>query len=56
MPEETIHIGDTYEEDFVGANRIGIKALLLDRSGNGNSVPKEARIRSLKELKERIDE
>ncbi len=53
-PEEAIHVGDTYEEDFVGADRLGIKALLLDRNGNGNSVPPEARIHSLAELRDRI--
>ena len=49
-PEETIHVGDTYEEDFVGASALGIQALLLDRSGNGNSAPRELRISSLEEL------
>ncbi len=54
LPGEAIHVGDTYEEDFVGADRLGIRALLLDRNGNGNSVPPEARIHSLTELRDRI--
>ena len=54
LPEEAIHVGDTYEEDFVGADRLGIKALLLDRNGNGNSVPPEMRIGSLAELLNQI--
>ncbi|OGW86026.1 MAG: hypothetical protein A3C35_04005 [Omnitrophica bacterium RIFCSPHIGHO2_02_FULL_46_11] len=49
-PEETIHVGDTYEEDFVGAKSLGIQALLLNRNGNGNSAPPELRISSLEEL------
>ena len=53
-PHEAIHVGDTYEEDFVGADRLGIRALLLDRTGSGNTVPEEARIQSLRELCERI--
>ncbi len=51
-PHEAIHVGDTYEEDFVGADRVGITALLLDRSGSGNSVPDEVRINSLIELQD----
>lgn len=49
-PEETVHVGDTYEEDFAGAEPLGIRALLLDRTGTGNSAPDELRIRSLEEL------
>ena len=47
---EAIHVGDSYEEDFVGAEKIGIKVFLLDRSGIGNTAPPELRISSLKEL------
>ncbi|MBI4372863.1 MAG: HAD-IA family hydrolase [Candidatus Omnitrophica bacterium] len=54
QPEKAVHVGDTYEEDFVGAERLGIKAFLLDRSGSGNSVPDHLRIHSLAELRERI--
>ena len=53
-PEEAIHVGDTYEEDFVGAEGVGIKAFLLDRAGSGNAVPKKSRIKSLKELRDKI--
>ncbi len=49
-PEEALHVGDTYEEDFLGAKAVGINALLLDRNQNGASVPKELRINSLKEI------
>lgn len=52
MPHEAIHVGDTYEEDFVGADRVGITALLLDRTGSGNSVPDEVRINSLDKLRD----
>lgn len=53
-PDEALHVGDTYEEDFVGAKAVGINALLLDRNQDGKSVPKELRINSLKEILERI--
>lgn len=53
-PNEALHVGDTYEEDFVGAKAVGIHALLIDRNQDGKSVPKEMRISSLKEILERI--
>ncbi len=31
--EETVHIGDTYEADIVGAENVGIRAILIDRAG-----------------------
>lgn len=53
-PEEALHVGDTYEEDFVGAKAVGINVLLLDRNQNGQTVPKELSIGSLKEILKRI--
>lgn len=53
-PEEALHVGDTYEEDFIGAEAVGIHPLLIDRSQNGNSALKELRINSLKEILDRI--
>ncbi len=32
-PEEVIHVGDKYEEDYVGARSAGMKSVLLDREG-----------------------
>ena len=55
VPSETIHVGDTYEEDYIGAVQLGIKAILLDRAGNGNSVPSGDQISSLVELKGKIN-
>ncbi len=53
-PEETLHVGDTYEEDVVGAKAVGIHPLLIDRNRNGKSVPKELSITSLTEVLDRI--
>ena len=50
-PHETIHVGDTYHEDFVGAHGVGIQAVHLDRKGIANHVPSEHRIQSLDEIK-----
>jgi putative hydrolase of the HAD superfamily len=35
-PEQALHVGDTREEDLDGARAAGIRALLLDRDGNGD--------------------
>ena len=48
-PEEAVHVGDTAEEDVDGARAAGIRALYLDRDGDGdaNGAP---RIASLSEI------
>ena len=33
---EALHVGDSSEEDIAGASAAGIRAVLLDRSGNGD--------------------
>ena len=35
-PNQVIHVGDTAEEDVVGAAAAGIRALLIDRDGGGD--------------------
>lgn len=32
-PEEALHVGDSLEDDVLGAQRVGIQALFLDRKG-----------------------
>ncbi len=46
-PEEALHVGDSPEKDVAGARAAGIRAVLLDRDGNGAAG--EA-IRSLRDL------
>jgi putative hydrolase of the HAD superfamily len=49
---ETLHVGDSLEEDYHGAVNAGLLAILLDRKGTGPAgVP---RIASLAELPERF--
>lgn len=55
-PDETLHIGDTYHEDFLGAEGVGIRPIHLDRMGKSNHVPKERCIRSLDEIKRWVTE
>jgi 2-haloalkanoic acid dehalogenase type II len=37
-PDEALHVGDTPEEDVEGARAAGIRALLIDRDGNGGDI------------------
>lgn len=32
-PEKALHVGDSYEADYLGARRVGLHALLLQREG-----------------------
>jgi len=37
-PSEVIHVGDTAEEDVVGAKAASIRPLLIDRDGDGGDI------------------
>lgn len=50
---ETIHVGDTYEADIVGAVKIGIRPILIDREGTHTGLWHDT-ITSLNELPELI--
>jgi putative hydrolase of the HAD superfamily len=43
-PAEALHVGDTREEDVVGARAAGIRALLLDRDGGDGDISSLAQI------------
>lgn len=49
--EEIIHVGDSYEFDYLAPRRAGIKAFYLDRKGemNGSFV-----VKNLKEFEEKV--
>jgi putative hydrolase of the HAD superfamily len=38
-PEETVMVGDSYEDDIEGARALGIRAILLDRDGLRPDAP-----------------
>jgi len=38
LPEESLHVGDSLEDDYHGATRAGLKAVLLDRKRKYNDV------------------
>jgi putative hydrolase of the HAD superfamily len=44
-PDQALHVGDTPEEDVAGARAAGIRALLIDRSGNGGDIASLSEIR-----------
>jgi putative hydrolase of the HAD superfamily len=50
QPSQAIYIGDQYQVDCVGANRAGMKGILLDRSGYYKEATDCPRIRNLAEL------
>jgi len=47
-PEEAIFVGDHLEQDYLGAQKVGMKALLIQREGNPTAGVKA--ITSLKEI------
>lgn len=47
--EETVHVGDTFEADIIGARDVGIRPILIDREGTQTGVWKET-VRSLTEI------
>ncbi len=51
--EKTVHVGDTYEADIIGAKNVGIRPILIDREGSQVGRWHET-IRSLSELPELI--
>ena len=53
VPEETVHIGDTYGADIVGAQGVGIRPILLDRD-NTQTGRWDETIQSLTELPEML--
>lgn len=44
-PDQALHVGDTPEEDVEGARAAGIRALLIDRSGNRGDISSLSEIR-----------
>jgi len=54
QPEEAIHVGDNFDEDFIGAQRAGIKPIHIDRDGVVETRAGDARIKSLDQIFERL--
>ena len=52
---ETIHVGDQYESDVVGARGVGITPILLDRGRFWGHVNDCTRIRTLSEVIDLVD-
>jgi FMN phosphatase YigB (HAD superfamily) len=57
-PEEVVHVGDQVRSDVIGAQGVGMRAVLIDRSGygaNGADCPTIASLSELGELLEKLD-
>lgn len=52
---ETIHVGDQYQNDVIGARGVGISPILLDRAGYYPEITDCPRIRNLKELQQFLE-
>ena len=54
-PEETVHVGDQYGSDVLGARGVGMHAVLIDRGGWQTDVTDCPKISSLDELGALLD-
>jgi HAD superfamily hydrolase (TIGR01549 family) len=54
-PLEAIYVGDQYEIDVLGANRVGMRGILIDRHDFFGNVTDSIRIRSFAEIIEHLD-
>jgi HAD superfamily hydrolase (TIGR01549 family) len=54
-PAEAIYVGDQYEIDVLGANRVGMRGILIDRHGFFGDITDVIRISSFAEIKEHLD-
>ena len=52
--EETVHVGDTFEADIIGAQGVGIRPILIDRFGSQEGIWDET-IQTLSELPELLN-
>jgi putative hydrolase of the HAD superfamily len=54
---DALHVGDSEEKDLLGANRAGLKGVLVERNGAGNSnlSPRITSLRSIPSLLDEFD-
>lgn len=55
---DALHVGDSEEKDLLGANRAGLKGVLVERNGAGNSnlSPRITSLRSIPSLLDEFDQ
>ena len=55
---DALHVGDSEEKDFLGANMAGLKGVLVERNGAGNSnlSPRITSLRSIPSLLDEFDQ
>jgi putative hydrolase of the HAD superfamily len=54
LPEEALHVGDSLEDDYYGAQAVGLRAYFLDRSGK-SKYPEVPTIQNLRDLVPELD-
>ena len=53
-PQNTVHVGDSYQDDYVGAIKAGLHAILYDPDGRHEHESVEHSVRRLSEIPEKI--
>jgi putative hydrolase of the HAD superfamily len=53
-PAEAIYVGDQHQIDVVGANKVGMRGILLDRGGYFEDITDSPRISSLTQIAEHL--
>ena len=54
-PQEVVHVGDQIRSDVMGAQGVGMQAVLIDRSGYGPDAVDCPKISSLSELRQLLE-
>ena len=55
QPQEAIYVGDQYQIDVVGASRVGMRGVLIDRSDYYTGADEYPRIQSLEQVTAYLD-
>jgi putative hydrolase of the HAD superfamily len=57
QPGDAVHVGDSEEKDFLGANQAGLTAVLVERNGSGTSnfSPRITSLESILSLLDDLD-
>lgn len=54
VPSQSLHVGDNLNNDFHSPRTLGIKALLLDREGENETIGEIHRIKNLSEIQKHV--
>lgn len=52
--DDIVHVGDSWEFDYIAPSEAGIKAFYLDRDGSMGGNALDGTVRNLREFEERV--